>query len=75
MSGRIVKEKKKQEVWVVFQMDDDDGDIFNVIIDKAFDSERKAIEWAKANYSWEDAEGEEITDAVALGNIKKLVVE
>jgi hypothetical protein len=73
MSGRIVKEKKKQEVWVCFYIDEEESS--EVIIDRVFDSEKKAIDFVKANYSWEDYEGEEITNSKALSAIEKLVVE
>lgn len=75
MSGRIVKEKqgKKQEVYVVYYLDEENYN--EVVIDRVFDSEKKAIDFIKANYSYEDYEGEEIDDSKAKENIEKRVIE
>jgi len=78
MSGRLVKtkEQKKQEVWVVFY-DDEDNAPDNIVIDKVFNTEKKAIDYVKGTYGNpdEDDEGEEMLNGRAMQNITKMVVE
>jgi len=75
LKAEMEAESKPKEVWIAYYTEDDDGETRPTTIDKAFDSEKKAINFVKANYAWEDYEGEEITDEKARDNIKKLVVE